>query len=299
MKKITTIIVTYNSEHHIYECLESLFRFNDIGDELEVIVVDNCSRNFDEMKAQLVKRYAEKITIIKNTQNGGYGQGNNVGIYAAHAPYIMIMNPDVRLSEPLFNHVNDVFSKDQNVVIYAATQRKQDGSLGKSTAWTRRIHPYLAESLRVICSKLNIYWQKYMYVSGACFFIRKSSFEKVGLFDEHIFMYNEEDDIHSRLLRLDNARIIYDYKRSYIHLHPAVKDYDTANHKWLEIDLGSLIYMNERDGISKEKTIKWNIKRVNISIWGEKFKQLFGKGNQKRLKYYKDWRECLKQRLKD
>ncbi len=103
MKKISTVIVTYNSEAHIYDCLDSLFKYNDIGDDLEVIVVDNCSQKFTDMKDRIENKYAKSVTVISNLCNGGYGQGNNVGIKASHAPIIMIMNPDVRLVMPVFH----------------------------------------------------------------------------------------------------------------------------------------------------------------------------------------------------
>lgn len=37
-KRVSVIIVTYNSEKHIYDCLSSIYRYNDIGDLLEVII---------------------------------------------------------------------------------------------------------------------------------------------------------------------------------------------------------------------------------------------------------------------
>lgn len=44
-KRVSVIIVTYNSEKHIYDCLSSIYRYNDIGDLLEVIIVDNSIYN--------------------------------------------------------------------------------------------------------------------------------------------------------------------------------------------------------------------------------------------------------------
>ena len=55
MKKLSVIIVTYNSVRHIYDCLESVFQFNDLGNELEVIVVDNHSEQQEEMFGGLRK----------------------------------------------------------------------------------------------------------------------------------------------------------------------------------------------------------------------------------------------------
>ena len=297
MKKISIIIVTYNSEKHIYDCLDSVFKYNDIGEELEVINVDNCSNGFEVMVQRIKGQYGETVRIVKNTHNGGYGQGNNVGIRLSIAPIIMIMNPDVRLCEPVFSMVWNEFEHDRNIVMYGLTQRQEDGTIGLSTAWTSRLYPYIAEPMRYMCGKLNIYWQKYMYVSGACFFVRKSAFEEAGLFDENIFMYNEEDDIHGRLLKQKDARIIYDRKHSYLHLHPTVSDYTKESHSWLKRNLDSLIYMNERDGISREKTIRWSIKRTCISVWSEKLKILLGRGDKNRLNYYSEWRVYLRKIL--
>ena len=57
MKKLSVIIVTYNSESDIYGCLEALFAHNDIGEALEVIVVDNNSRDFAHMQSELQRLY--------------------------------------------------------------------------------------------------------------------------------------------------------------------------------------------------------------------------------------------------
>lgn len=299
MKKIAVIIVTYNSEKHIYDCLESLFNNNDIGDGLEVIVVDNCSKDYEVMAQKLNDQFGDAIKIVQNTKNGGYGQGNNVGIRLATAPIIMIMNPDVRLCEPIFDKVYNTFESNPKVIMYGFTQRNEDGLIGMSTAWSNRVHPYISEPFRFILGKMNVYWQKYMYISGACFFVRKSSFEQVGLFDENIFMYNEEDDIHGRLLKLKGAIIVYDRALSYIHLHPSVTDYSSESYEWLKRNLNSLIYLNERDGISRRKTIKWSIKRTNISIWNLQIKSFMGMSTaDDGIRYFKGWRSIQKKLLK-
>ena len=81
-KDLSLIILTYNSEKDIYDCLQSVYQHNDIGDALEIIVVDNNSTHYAEMQRTIQSLYPD-ITIIANTSNGGYGQGNNVGITAA------------------------------------------------------------------------------------------------------------------------------------------------------------------------------------------------------------------------
>lgn len=80
MKKLGIIIVTYNSEKDIYDCIGSIKKWADIPqDEIELIIVDNNSAGCDTMFERL-KTMWDGIVLIKNSTNGGYGQGNNIGI---------------------------------------------------------------------------------------------------------------------------------------------------------------------------------------------------------------------------
>ena len=112
-KRLSIIIVTYNSLDLVFECLNSVFKYNDIGDELEVIIVENNSPQGEVMFSKIRELYQTKVTLILNSQNGGYGQGNNIGVKASNAPFIMIMNPDVCLIEPVFKQILRTFDDEQ------------------------------------------------------------------------------------------------------------------------------------------------------------------------------------------
>ena len=113
MKRLSIIIVTYNSEADIYDCIGSIKHHADIPlDEIELVVVDNGSSRVDEMFAALRVTWGDDITLLRNTHNGGYGQGNNIGIRHSTAPVIMIMNPDVRLMCPCFAKPLTAFEAD-------------------------------------------------------------------------------------------------------------------------------------------------------------------------------------------
>ena len=55
------------------------------------------------------------------------------------------------------------------------------------------------------------------FLSGAFMFIDKNKFIEIGLFDEKIFMYNEESDICKRFID-KNYTIEFDATHSYLHL---------------------------------------------------------------------------------
>ena len=114
MKQVSIIIVTYNSEKDIYDCVDSIQSCADIPKEdIELIIVDNCSQEPQPMFKRLRQQWGEDIVLVENTQNGGYGQGNNVGIRRATAPVILIMNPDVRMMGPFLRKPLEAFQHDK------------------------------------------------------------------------------------------------------------------------------------------------------------------------------------------
>lgn len=274
MKKLSVIIVTYNSEKDIYDCLNSIYSHCDIPvDELEVIVVDNNSKEADIMFETIRKEHGNNVVLIKNSENGGYGQGNNVGIKHASAPIILIMNPDVRLTSASFQTVLDHFEKDCKLSMYGMKQLLDDGSVSMNTFnCSNLMNGYLGTLLTGLCNRRDIYIPRWMYFSGSCFYIRKSMFEAIGLFDESIFMYGEENDIHHRMKTKFGAHFFYNKNIKYQHLTMERKPDKKTEDKMLL----SNIQVNEKFGYSKKKTIRNKIQTVNILLWREKIKRAIG-----------------------
>lgn len=214
-KKISIIIVTYNSEHHIYDCLDTIIRNNDIGDNLEIIIVDNNSRNVDLMFDKISTIYGATVQLIKNFKNEGYGQGNNVGIKNSTGDIILIMNPDVRLMHPIFHKALSYF-QNEKLAILGMTQMFSEHREAPSFFMTSIYDSPLTSIIERCCSRLHWFIPHKMCFSGACFFINKSKFETIGLFDEKIFMYGEEIDIALRIKR--EWTQIYDKNMKYLHL---------------------------------------------------------------------------------
>lgn len=196
MIKLSIIIVTYNSKKLIIDCLDSIYAHNDIGEELEVIVVDNDSPEQEEMFSLIRERFKDNVALLNSKRNGGYGYGNNLGITHSNADIVIVMNPDVRLVKPIFKGIVDKFS-DLRLGLLGVNF--VDGSC-----------PYYfkrgcATLFRSLFLHYYIWRGKYnpneMYMSGSFLAFKKEAFQKAGCFDEKIFMYSEEADITNRLLQ--------------------------------------------------------------------------------------------------
>lgn len=220
MKALSVVIVTYNSEPDIYGCLDALFAHNDLGDALEVIVVDNNSRDFAHMQQELQHVYGEKITLLSNKRNSGYGQGNNIGIAHCTAPIVMIMNPDVRLIRASLSAIVARYQQDEQLAIVGFKQVINDaGKRGLSFSILNHYPGWVRLIGGVMAKRLDWFHWRHMYFCGACFCVRKAMFEKAGLFDEHIFLYGEENDIHYRIHQTHpQAHDLY--MRQTVYLHP-------------------------------------------------------------------------------
>jgi len=263
MKRLSLVIVTHNSESDIFQCLDSVFLYNDLPQsELEIIIVDNASDRADDLFAQLRTKYGEALTLIRNERNGGYGQGNNVGIRQAEAPVVLIMNPDVRLMQSVFAQALSAFDADADLCVYGMKQMRSATQPSRSSfSATYMMNGYLSTLLDAFCTRLDCYLPRCMYISGACFFLRKRPFEEIGMFDESNFMYGEEDDIRVRLQRqISHCRIRYDKRLRYIHLPKKSKPTLAYQQKLVE----TAVRNNLKHGYPAKATIQNRLRNANL-----------------------------------
>lgn len=296
MKKVSIIIVTYNSEKDIYDCINSIIENSDIPlTEIELVVVDNNSTGCDTMFGKLKTLWGEDIILIKNTHNGGYGQGNNVGIKKASAPVILIMNPDVRLIEPIFKTTVEAFENNSELAMYGMKQMLTH-TLPSTNSFTctYAINGYIQTIMSSICNRYDYYIAKHMHFSGSCFYIRKQMFEHAGLFDESVFMYGEEEDIHYRMWKLGYTKMVYNPKLHYIHLVKERKPDLKYELKLIDV----AVFQNEKKGFSAKKTLKDRLRNTNMLIAREKLKILMGKTDKSLINMLIELKTEIKNKIK-
>ena len=118
-------------------------------------------------------------------------------------------------------------------------------------------------------------------------------FETVGLFDESVFLYGEEDDIHYRLLhRFKDCKMVYDKSLRYLHLTKE-RQPDIKYEKTL-IDVA--VMQNKKKGYSEQRTLK-NIRRsVDLLIYRERLRVMLGKKNRNFLNLLEEIKQYIKEK---
>ena len=286
MKSLSIIIVTYNSQKDILNCLSSIFETSDINREaIDIIVIDNSSKEvFIETEELIISQYGTEINIIHNSKNGGYGQGNNFGIQNAKAEVICIVNPDVIFLKPIFQEALNMFNVNERLAMIGG---KQFGG-GDISYWIRPEYDFFLFTAPIskILNKFNIYLQKYFYLSGALLFVSKTKFLEIGGFDEKMFMYCEEADITNRFLQMKYET---SYRREFHYQH-LIDERSEASENSLKFLINSYkIYFSKFDfnyrGFMRRRIFTFKALMLFGKLFGNK--QL----HNKNLKYFEIFRK--------
>ena len=198
MKKgVFIVIVGFNGEKKIVDCLRSIDRLHVTRYTLHVIVVDNNStdKSLEKIKNEKRKRKNDnlKLKIIKNKKNLGFAGGVNVGVkYALKngADDVMLLNQDAIVEEGAIEKVVKVMKKDKKIGICGPlifTPDKKVWSAGGVIDKKRYSGGHLFKMLKKSPYQVD-------FISGCAMMIKKEVFEKIGFFDERFFLYYEDVD---------------------------------------------------------------------------------------------------------
>ena len=227
--KIAIIILNYNSCADCCKCIGYLKQQH--GVELEIIVVDNCSRE-DDRKAVEELCAEQNCTFIANSENKGYNAGNNVGLrYATDKGYefALIANPDMEF--PQTDYIAALIAKmneDEDIVVCGSdivgadgihqSPMGKDGNWRGSFGWIKEIFGKKRKSDAYDFID-NYNESHYCHkVSGCCFMIRMSFLKSIDFFDEKVFLYCEEA-ILSRQVEMNGKKMYYLATAQAVHRH--------------------------------------------------------------------------------
>lgn len=206
--QITASIVTYKNDIDILKKTFESFLNTELY--VKLYVIDN---SCDSAIKNLCEKYAVEYIAQKNK---GFGAGHNFILRKNEllGKYHLILNPDVYFEKNVLKTLFDYMEIHKDVgnimpKIYYPNGEMQYlcKLLPKPINWIGRI----LIPFKKIKEKLDYYFEmrftdynhimQVPYLSGCFMFLRSEAIEKVGVFDEGIFMYGEDTDLNRRIGR--------------------------------------------------------------------------------------------------
>lgn len=225
MQNISIILVNYNGQEFLINCLASIVKqVQNIN--YEVIIVDNSSVD-DSVKT--IQNNFPTFKLICSDSNLGFGKANNLGVKQSQGEYLLFLNTDTVLIENTPKILADYLTANQDVGAVGSRLTFKDGSYQLSCG---RFPNLVIEFIYKIRAKLDYQWhqqfsvfydrqyskvQEVGWVTGACLMMRRDVFEQIGGFDENFFMYFEDKDLCKQVKEL-GYKVVYYPETTIVHL---------------------------------------------------------------------------------
>lgn len=208
--RLSVVIVNYNVEHFLDQCLHSVQR-SSASFPVEVMIVDN---NSVDGSLPMIRAKYPDYTLIANTENAGFSKANNQAIRLAKGEYVLLLNPDTVVAEDTFQKVVDFMDAYPNAGGLGVHMIDGKGNFlpeSKRGLPKPMVAFYKIFGFSKIFPKSKRFGQYHLghidenqtskidVLSGAFMLMRKAALDKVGLLDEDYFMYGEDIDLSYRI----------------------------------------------------------------------------------------------------
>lgn len=226
--ELSIIIVHHRTPELLKLCLASVKKTaNDI--DYEVIVVDSATTRQGKYA---VKENFPEATFLPFKENLGYSRGVNIGMDRAGGNYLLILNPDVVLTENSAAKMLDYIKKHPDIGMLGPKMLNFNGTTQRT--YFSFYKPMTIIARRTLLGKFKPF-KKALYdflmidsdpdkiqtpdwLMGSAIMVNKRAVEKMGGMDERFFMYFEDVDWARRFWH-NGYKVVYYPEAAVYHYH--------------------------------------------------------------------------------
>ncbi len=200
LPRVSVIVLNRNNAADTQECLASLNEST--YPNIQLVVVDNDS---DDGSAQEIAAAFPDVKMLISPRNLGYAGGMNIGIREAcadHADYVLLLNNDTTIDPAAIAELLDAAESQSDIgicvpKIYFYHEANRIWSAG--ARW-RRFPPRVTLVGFGRADGLSFDRARDLdFATGCALLVRREVIDRVGLFDEGFFMYQEDYDYCARV----------------------------------------------------------------------------------------------------
>lgn len=217
---LSVCIVNWNTRDDLRECLAALFAFPPQNSDMEVLVVDNASR---DGSAQMTAQEFPGAVLIANSENKGYAEGNNQALTRARGDCALLLNPDAIVHPDSLTRAMDFLRAHPEAGAVGCRLVGRDGETQQSVRGFPDPGPVLWEWLRLPrllprSRRVGAYrmaWFDYNKEAevdqpmGSFLLIPRAALDQVGLLDPRFPLFFNEVDWCWRAKREHGRHIYY------------------------------------------------------------------------------------------
>lgn len=202
MNDLDVVIVSYRRRSLLLDCCASV---REHAPGARIIVVDNASA--DGSVAAVLAAHPD-ATVIAMASNLGFATAANRGVAAGQSPWILLLNPDARLTPGALPALHAALAADPGAAAAGPRIRGNGGELELSVGRTMSLCNDAAfkfvgrfQSRALVRHALERRYRRSRdtnSLSGACLLARRDAWEQVGGMDEAFFLYAEDVDLCRR-----------------------------------------------------------------------------------------------------
>ncbi len=197
-KDIAIVILNWNGKTLLEQFLPSILKYSE---DAKIYVADNAST---DSSVEFLKTSFPEVTIIQNSENGGYAKGYNEALQHVSEPLLCLLNSDIEVTKNWLDGILTAFNseakpdilqpkildyKDKSKFEYAGAAGGFIDRYGYPFC-RGRIFDTIEDDKGQYNDVIDIFW-----ASGACFFIKNEIFKSLKGFDESYFAHMEEIDL--------------------------------------------------------------------------------------------------------
>lgn len=290
-REITFIIVSWNNEREIRDCLSSINRFT--STPFKIIVVDNLSS--DDTR-NIIRKEFPQVELIESNENLGFAKANNLGLKHVDSMYVCFINPDVILTEDITSSSIKILEKSISVGLVSCRLINKDGSWQPSCLSFMNSSSIILNIFHLgrllpqrLCRKYAPEYYKITkgcytpdWVIGAEMIMRTDDAKAIHGFSEEYFMYTEDMDFCKKIQVYLNKKILFNASVSLIHLGGASEAQNVNYVKQKKVFQNILMFCKKFYGLKEAEKALRNIRicyRIRLILLS--------------LFYYKDNRQYM------
>jgi GT2 family glycosyltransferase len=187
--KVTVVVPTLAAGDALAECLRSLE--TQTYRDFDVIVVDNSA-------SRLVTHSSDRVRVIANERNVGFGAAINQGYRASSAPYLAVLNDDAVADTNWLARLVKTAEASAKAGMFASEVRLSESGNLDSAGMLIAADGSSRQRGHGEAPELYATQTDALFPSGSAALYRRKMLEEIGAFDESFFLYCEDTDLGLR-----------------------------------------------------------------------------------------------------